>query len=123
MKTSAIWVVASLLAAAVGASGSCLAAEGGAPIKPDSVLSALAGSALPTAELGKEHGRGIAVNLNGSALNNGSSTGNSVVGSSLTGTISNDHSIDNNVGITSVLQNFGNNSVMQTSTTINITVH
>lgn len=123
MKASAIWAVASLLAAAVGASGSCLAAEGGTPAKPALVLNALAGTAVPTIELGKEHGRGIAVNVNGSALNNGSSAGNSVVSSPLAGTISNDHSINDNVGITSVLQNFGNNSVMQSSTTINITVH
>ena len=56
------------------------------------------------------------------AASAGTSSGNAVIGSPLTGFISNDHSIDNNAGITSVLQNFGNNSVVQASTTINITV-
>jgi hypothetical protein len=46
-----------------------------------------------------------------------------VIGSPINGVLDNDHSINNNAGITSVLQNFGNNSVMQVSTTINITVH
>jgi hypothetical protein len=123
MKASAIWTAAALFAAALGASGSCLAAEGGAPTKPGTVLRVLAGTAVPSAELGKERARGIAVNLNGSALNNGSSANNAVVGSPVTGMIDNDHSIDGNVGITSVLQNLGNNSIIQSSTTINITVH
>ena len=125
MKASAIWAAAALFAAIAGGSGSCLAAQAAAPTPSAAVLHVLAGTAVPTAELGRERARGIAVNVNGSALNNGNSTGNNVslVGSSIAGTISNDHSIDNNVGITSVLQNFGNNSVMQTSTTINISVH
>jgi hypothetical protein len=123
MKRSAIWAAASLLAAAVGVSGSCLAAEGGA-LKSGSVLGALAAMAVPTAELGKERARGLNVNVNGSAaLNSGNSANNAVVASPVTGMIDNEHSINNNVGITSVLQNFGNNSVMQSSTTINITVH
>jgi hypothetical protein len=127
MKASAIWVAASLAAALAGGSGSCLAAEGGtpgpSPRPAAAVLRILAGTAVPAAELGDQRARGISVNVNGSALNNGTSSGNAVLGSPITGMISNDHSIDNNVGITSVLQNFGNNSVMQTSTTINITVH
>lgn len=129
MKVSVTWAAAALLVAVVGASGSGLAAESGVPgngpVKPAAVLGALAGTAVPSAELGRERGRGgIAVNVNGSAaLNNGSSANNIVVGSPIAGTISNDKSIDNNVGITSVLQNFGNNSVIQTSTTINITIH
>ncbi len=123
MKPSAIWAAAALFAAVAGGSGSCLAAGGAAPTQSAAVLHILAGTAVPTAELGRERARGIAVNVNGSALNNGSSAGNAVLASPITGMISNDHSIDNNVGITSVLQNFGNNSVMQTSTTINISVH
>jgi hypothetical protein len=125
MKRSVAWAVASLLAAAVGASGSCLAAEKGVPTGLSAtVLAALAGTAVPTAELGNEHGRGITINTgSGAATDAGSSTGNAVIGSSITGSLTNEHSIDNNAGITSVLQNFGNNSVMQVSTTINITVH
>jgi hypothetical protein len=123
MKASAIWAAASLIAAVAGVSGSSLAAEGGTPTKSAAVLKALAGTQLGTAALGQEHARGIAVNLNGAALANGTSAGNAVIGSAITGTITNDHSIDNNTGFTSVLQNFGNNSVLQTSTTINISVH
>jgi hypothetical protein len=123
MKRSVAWAVASLLAAAFGASGSCLAAEAGVSTgSPAAVLGALAGTAVPAAELGKERARGITIDTgSGAATSAGTSTGNAVIGN-LTGSISNDHSIDNNAGITSVLQNFGNNSIMQVSTTINITV-
>ncbi|HEY3909911.1 MAG TPA: hypothetical protein VGM07_08480 [Stellaceae bacterium] len=123
MKASAIWAAASLFAALAGGTGSCLAAEGAAPTPSAAVLRLLAGTVVPSAELGRERARGISVNVNGSALNNGNSTGNAVLASPITGLIDNEHSINNNVGITSVLQNFGNNSVMQTSTTINISVH
>lgn len=123
MKASAIWAAASLFAAVAGGSSACLAAHPGAPAPSMAVLQVLAGSVVPNAELGNQRARGIAVSVNGSALNNGSSGGNAVIASPITGIIDNDHSINNNVGITSVLQNFGNNSVMQTSTTINITVH
>jgi hypothetical protein len=127
MKQSAILAAASLLAALAAGSGSCLAAQGGTPgplPQPTAaVLRILAGSAVPAAELSHERARGLAVNVNGSAVNNGTSTNNAVLSSPITGMISNDHSINNNIGITSVLQNFGNNSVMQTSTTINITMH
>ena len=123
MKASAIWAAAALFAAVAGGSASCLAAGSEAPTPSAVVLRVLAGTAVPNAELGHERARGIAVNVNGSALNRGDSADNAVLLSPITGTISNSHSIDNNVGITSVLQNFGNNSVMQTSTTINISVH
>jgi hypothetical protein len=123
MKASAIWAAAALLAAAIGVSGSCLAAEGGTPIKPLSVLSALAGTAVSAAELGRERARGVDVNINGSGLNTASSSSNSIVGSPLNGMISNQNSINGDQGITSVLQNYGNNSIMQSTTTINITSH
>jgi hypothetical protein len=125
MKRSAAWTVASLLAVTLAASGSCLAADKGAPSGSAlSVLGALAGTAVPAAELGKERGRGITINTgSGAAASAGTSTGNAVLGSPILGSLTNDHSIDNNAGLTSVLQNFGNNSVMQVTTTINITVH
>jgi hypothetical protein len=123
MKASAIWAAASLLIAAVAASSPSLAAEAGVSTNPGAVLGVLAGTAVPSAELGKERARGITINTgSGAATAAGTSTANAVIGSPITGFISNDHSIDNNAGITSVLQNFGNNAVMQVSTTINITV-
>jgi hypothetical protein len=125
MKRSAALVVASLFTIVVSASGSCLAADRRGASGSSAVLGVLTGTALPSIELGKERARGIAINVNGSgsALSAGTSSANAVIGSPITGLISNDHSIDNNAGITSVLQNFGNNSVMQVSTTINISVH
>jgi hypothetical protein len=125
MTRSAALVLASLLTTVVSASGSCSAADRDGPTGSFGVLGALAGTALPSAELGRERARGIAVNVNGSgsAISAGTSSANAVIGSPITGLISNDHSIDNNAGITSVLQNFGNNSIMQVSTTINISVH
>jgi hypothetical protein len=125
MKRSVAMTVATLLAAGVFSSGSCLAGGGGpSPASPGAVLGALAGSVVAPAELGAQRARGIAINVNGSgAVAAGTSSNNAVLGSPITGFITNDHSIDNNAGITSVLQNFGNNSVMQVSTTINISVH
>ena len=124
MKASAIWVAALLLTAALGSSGSSLAAEAGAATKPGAVLGLLAGTAVPTAELGNVRARGITINTgSGAAASAGTSANNAVILSPVTGLISNDHSIDNNAGITTVLQNFGNNSVVQATTTINITVH
>lgn len=125
MKRSAVWTVSILLATTV-ASGACLAGEGGTPAgSPATVLGALAGTAVPVAQLGKERARGavgINVNGSGSALAASNSTGN-VASGTFGGTITNDHSIDGNAGLTTVLQNFGNNSIMQVSTTINISVH
>ncbi|MBV8739891.1 MAG: hypothetical protein JO007_22085 [Alphaproteobacteria bacterium] len=125
MTRSAALVLASLLTTVVSASGTCLAADRDGPTGSFAVLGALAGTALPSAELGRERARGIAINVNGSgsAISTGTSSANAVIGSPITGLINNDHSIDNNAGITSVLQNFGNNSIMQVSTTINIAVH
>lgn len=124
MKVSAIWLGASLFAAAIGASGSTLAAEGGASSKSGTVLGVLAGTAVPLAELGKEQARGIVINTgSGAATNAGTSANNAIIGNNpITGAVNLDHSIDNNAGITSVLANFGNNTVMQVSTTINISV-
>lgn len=127
MKRSAVWTVSILLATTV-ASGACLAGEGTTPAgSPAAVLGALAGSVVPVAQLGKERARGATgINVNqlgsGSALATASSAGNAAIGD-VNGTINNDHSINGNAGITSVLQNFGNNSIMQVSTTINISVH
>jgi hypothetical protein len=125
MKRSAALILTFLFTTVVSVSGSCWAADRGVPIGSSAVLGVLAGTALPSIELGKERARGIAINVNGSgsAISSGTSSANAVIGSPITGLISNDHSIDNNAGITSVLQNFGNNSIMQVSTTINISVH
>ena len=130
MKTSAILAIATLLAAAAGIDGSCLAGEktgGGAR----SIVSELAGSAVPTAELNSEHARGstnikidaaAASGGNGSSFDNGLLHGNSVSGTSATGMITTTNSVNYNMGITTVFQNSGNNSLFQQSTAINITL-
>ncbi len=130
MKTSAILAIASLIAAAAGIHGSCLAGEKAAA-GPRSIVSVLAGSAVPTAELNSVHARGstnikidaaTASGGNGSSFDNGLVHGNSVIGTSATGTITTTGSVNNNMGITTVFQNSGNNSLFQQSTAINITL-
>jgi hypothetical protein len=130
MKTSAILAIATVLAAAAGIHGSCLAGEK-AGAGAQSILSALAGSAVPAAELGSQHARGstnIKIDAatasagNGSSFDNGLLHGNSVIGTSVTGTITTTDSVNNNMGITTVFQNSGNNSLFQQSTAINITL-
>jgi hypothetical protein len=129
MKTSAIRAVAAVLAAAVGIPGSCLAGELGMTPQASRILGALAGTAVPAAELSRQHGRGIGtINLDTNytfdgALSNGALRGNTVIGPSDTGSISTTGSINNNTGITTVFQNSGNNSLFQQTTAINITVH
>jgi hypothetical protein len=123
MKRTVAWTLAALLAAAIGAPGAS-AAKKDVANSPAAILGALAGMPVPTAELGKQQARGITINSgDGGAVTAGSSNANAVINSPIAGVINLDHSIDNNTGITSVLQNFGNNSIMQVSTTINITVH
>jgi hypothetical protein len=125
MARTVVWTIASLLAATFAASGPSLAAERGMPAgSPAAVLGALAGTAVSAIELGRQHGRGITIDSgSGGAITAGTTNANAVINSPIAGVINLDHSIDNNTGITSVLQNFGNNSVMQVSTTINISVH
>ncbi len=130
MKTSAILAIAILVTAAAGIDGSCLAGEktgAGA----GSIIGVLAGSAVPTAELNSEHARGstnikvdaaTAAGGPGSSFDNGLVHGNTVTGTSATGYISTNNSVNNNMGITTVFQNSGNNSLFQQSTAINITV-
>jgi hypothetical protein len=129
MRTRAIWAVVTLFAAVFGVQGSCHAGEPGTTPKATEVLGALAGSAVATAELSREHGRGInkvSVDTNytfDGALSNGAVRGNAVIGPSDTGSITTTGSINNNTGITTVFQNSGNNSLFQQTTAINITVH
>jgi hypothetical protein len=109
--------------------GSCLAGENNANSGTANILGALAGSAVPTAELCQQHARGTTninvdttVNSDGS-FNLGNVHGNAVSGNSATGTITTTGSINNNTGFTTVFQNSGNNSLFQQSTSIYITVH
>jgi hypothetical protein len=129
MKTSAIWAAAAVIAAAAGIHGSCLAGEKAAS-GAQNIISELAGTAVPTAELNKQHARGSTnINVNaltagdGSSFNEGALHGNAVIGTSATGLITTTNSINNNSGITTVFQNSGNNSMFQQSTAINITMH
>jgi len=129
MKISASWTAAALFAATVGVQGSCLAGEQGAKAGSAGLLGALAGTAVPAAELGRQHARGlqnIKVDSNfafDGSLSAGAVRDNAVIGNSNTGTITTSNSINNNTGITTVFQNSGNNSLFQQSTSIFITVH
>ena len=74
MKASVTWTI-TLLIVALGSQATCLAAENGRSAGPGAVLGALAGTAVPTAQLASQHARGILI---GSALTQGAVTGNSV---------------------------------------------
>ena len=130
MKRSASLTVAALLAAAVDIHGSCPAGENGTTKGQGGILGALSGSAVPAGELRGQHARGIKnINIDtnytveSGSLNSGALRGNSVIGTSDTGTITTSGSINNNSGFTTVFQNSGNNSLFQQSTSIYITVH
>jgi hypothetical protein len=120
MKRSGAWLATGVLITAFGLHGSCLGAGLRSAGAPEAVLEALAGTGLSATELAGEHARGLVI---GSAISEGTVTGNAVVGTSLTGAITNTNSINNNVGITTVFQNTGNNSLFQQSTSIFITMH
>ncbi|MDE2583088.1 MAG: hypothetical protein KGL52_15745 [Rhodospirillales bacterium] len=93
------------------------ARDAGAP----GAFAALAGSALPTAQLDGERARGVII---GNTISSASVDGNLVGAGAHTGTISDTgSSISNNVGITTVFQNTGNNALLQNSMTITINAH
>jgi hypothetical protein len=131
MKRSAIWVGAAVIGTAVGTQAVCLAGENAAVAGPSSILFELTDAAVPTAELSGQHARGVKITNvdsnytvdSGAALSNGALRGNSVVGTSDTGTITTTGSINGNNGFTTVFQNSGNNSLFQQTTAIYITVH
>lgn len=112
-------VVLSLAAMAAPVAASAGSA-GAAGTPAHSVLDVLAGTAVPPAQLGAERARGVFI---GSASNDAAMIDNTVGPGSHTGTITNNSSINNNTGVTTVFQNTGNNSIIQNSTAIYITVH
>ena len=118
MKKAATLAAAALLAAAFCGGEVCFAADKGNLDGRAAVLG-IGRAAVSTAELGQQQARGIAVE---NAISNGTVTANSVGAGSSTGTITNNNSINNNVGITTVFQNTGNNSLFQASTSIFISV-
>ena len=130
MKISALWAIAGILAAAAGIHTSCLAGEN-TPSAARGPIAALVGSAVPAADLSTQHARGsTTINLTApltggdqSAFNGGTVLGNSVSGISTTGMITTTNSVNNNMGITTVFENSGNNSMFQQSMAINISIH
>ncbi|HQT73795.1 MAG TPA: hypothetical protein PLX84_07620 [Acidiphilium sp.] len=76
----------------------------------------LFGTPVSTSALAASHGRDIPA----SQLS-ATSFGNTASGS--TGTISNTNSVSGNQGLTTVIQNTGNNALFQTSTVVNITLN
>lgn len=83
----------------------------------NAIISVLGVSSVPSKELSKMRAGTESV----AAVNLGSDTGNSV-SNSMTGTVSNTNSVNGNIGLTSVMENTGNNSLLQSSMTVNITV-
>lgn len=92
--------------------------------EPDSasarhVLGALSATALPDADLGRGRARGVPVT---EATSLGTVRDNRVGNGSVTGVIANTNSVNNNAGLTTVFQNTGNNALLQSSTSIYISV-
>ena len=82
------------------------------------IISSLGSSSVSSAELKRMRGGFGVVG----AVNLGTDSGNNANGS-LTGSILNGQSVNGNTGLTTVIQNTGNNSLLQSSMTVNITVH
>lgn len=87
-------------------------------INATTLASSLGVSAVSSAQLSKIRGGFGVVG----AVNLGINTGNSA-DNSITGSITNGQSVNGNTGLTTVIQNTGNNSLLQSSMTVNITVH
>jgi len=88
--------------------------------QPNSTLSSLAGDAVPAAQLGTLRARGTVIV---SSVNNGTVSNNSINGNTVTGNISDYASVNNNAGLTTVFQNTGNNTLLQNSTSVYISMH
>ena len=92
--------------------------SGGPPAGPATgrIAILLAGASVSNRELGREAARGLPNDLYGSVSSN-TDTG------SAGGPITTTNSINGNSGITTVFQNTGNNSLFQSQTIINVTIH
>jgi hypothetical protein len=126
-----VWAAAAVLAGALGVQGPCLASEVGMTPNASGILGALAGAAVPAAELGRQHARGtMAAGADCTSIsclqtqtifkNPNITTTTTTTTLTNTATIG---SINNNTGITTVFQNSGNNSLFQQTTALNVTVH
>lgn len=82
------------------------------------MIASLGNSAVPNIQLAKMRGGSGTV----ASVNLGSDTGNSA-NNSITGSILDTQSVNGNTGLTTVIQNTGNNALLQSSMTVNITVH
>jgi len=76
----------------------------------------LAGTSVSNQELGRQAARGLPNDLYGAVSDN------TDIGSA-GGPITTTNSINGNSGITTVFQNTGNNSLFQSQTVINVTIH
>lgn len=106
-----------VLGTIIAAPAAAMADSTGAP--DPALLGALSGTELHRAALGAQRAQGLLIQY---ASNNGNVTG-SVDGKSVTGMVSASNSINGNAGITTVFQNSGNNTLLQNTMTINVTMH
>ncbi len=97
-------------------------AQGISPAAPSAgpatggIAGLLAGTSVSNQDLGHQAARGLPNDLYGSVASN-TDTG------SAGGPITTTNSINGNSGITTVFQNTGNNSLFQSQTVINVTIH
>jgi hypothetical protein len=131
MKTFATCAVVAVLAGALGVQRPCLAGELSMTPNATGIRGALAGASLPTAELSRQHARGImaagADCISISCLQTQTIFKNPVINTTTTTTTLTNTatigSINNNTGITTVFQNSGNNSLFEQTTSLNVTMH
>lgn len=99
-------------------SASQFACAAGTGEQADPALAGLASTAVPTTQLRTMRGGALVVSSSNAGVDTGNSANNSP-----TGAIMDNQSINNNTGITTIFQNTGNNALMQSSTTVNISLY
>lgn len=107
-----IFVIRLLLGAVLFAP---IAAQAAQPSSSANPFSALIGAPVSPGTLAATHGKDVPTTNLASSSNN--------IANGTTGTINDTNSIAGNTGLTTVIQNTGNNSLFQTSTIVNITLN
>jgi len=108
--------VATILAASFALGLSACPAFAAGNDDSDNALAGL-GAAVPSAQLANMRGGTLVV----VSSNTGADTNNSVTNSPA-GSIINNESANSNTGLTTIMQNTGNNALLQSSMTVNISV-
>ena len=112
-------VIFSAMFLVVSASRPVLAAGPSGPAGPSAALSALAGMQVSTAQLSRQRGKAFIV----SSSNSGVDSGNTVIDSPTGNIVDKGANLNGGNGIMTIFQNTGNNTLLQNSTTVNISIN